>query len=157
MYFLLSFLLSINLCYNWQQRMVSIFTVVATVAAMGPTALVLAVVVVVALLVYSQTRAVSQGNPYGSNVHVRGREPQVFDGGCSVSIQEWLFEVEEACNLRNICLERERVAFAASFLEGNAKEWFMGLCENSQRPTNWLSFKSAVRDRFSPENKQELT
>ena len=32
----------------------------------------------------------------------------------------------------------------------------MGLCENSQRPTNWLSFKSAVRDRFSLENKQEL-
>ena len=47
-------------------------------------------------------------------------------------------------------------AFAASYLEGNAKEWFMGLCENSQRPTNWLSFKSAVRDRFSLENKQEL-
>ena len=136
--------------------MVGIFTAVATVAAIGPTTLVLAVVVVAALLVYSQTRAVPRVNPYGSNVHVRGREPRVFDGGCSVSIQEWLFEVEEACNLRSICLERERVAFAASYLEGNAKEWFMGLCENSQRPTNWLSFKSAVRDRFSLENKQEL-
>ena len=136
--------------------MVGIFTAVATVAAIGPTTLILAVVVVAALLVYSQTRAVPRVNPYGSNVHVRGREPRVFDGGCSVSIQEWLFEVEEACNLRSICLERERVAFAASYLEGNAKEWFMGLCENSQRPTNWLSFKSAVRDRFSLENKQEL-
>ena len=105
--------------------MVSIFTVIATVAAMGPTTLVLAVVKVAALLVCSQTRAVPRVNPYGSNVHVRGREPRVFDGGCSVSIQEWLFEVEEACNLRNICLERERVAFAASYLEGNAKEWFL--------------------------------
>ena len=33
----------------------------------------------------------------------------------------------------------------------------MGLCENSQRPINWLSFKFAVRDRLSPENKQALT
>ena len=41
-------------------------------------------------------------------MHVRGREPRVFDGGCTVSIQEWLVEVEEACNVRNICL-RERV------------------------------------------------
>ena len=137
--------------------MVGIFTVIATVAAMGATTLVLAVVVVAALLVYSQTRAVPRVNPYGLNVHVRGREPRVFDGGCSVSIQEWLSEVEEACNLRNICLERERVVFAVSYLEGNAKDWFMGLCENSQPPTNWLSFKSAVRDRFSLENKQELT
>ena len=66
--------------------MVCIFTAVATVAAIGPTTLVLAVVVVAALLVYSQTRAVPRVNPYGSNVHVRGREPRVFDGGCSVSI-----------------------------------------------------------------------
>ena len=64
--------------------MIGIFTVIATVAAMGPTTLVLAVVVVAALLVYSQTCAVPRVNPYGSNVHVRGREPRVFDGGCSV-------------------------------------------------------------------------
>ena len=37
--------------------------------------------------------------------------------------------MEETCNLRNICLEREGVAFAASYFDGNAKEWFMGLCE----------------------------
>ena len=82
----------------------SIFTLITTVAAMGPTTLVLAVVVVAAVLVYSKTRAVPRVNPYGSNVHVRVREPRVFDGGCSVSIQQWMFEVEEACNLRNMLL-----------------------------------------------------
>ena len=46
--------------------MVGIFTAVATVAAIGPTTLVLAVVVVAALLNYSQTRAVPRVNPYGS-------------------------------------------------------------------------------------------
>ena len=41
--------------------------------SMGPTTLVLAVVVEAALLVYSQTRAFPRVSHYGSNVHVRGR------------------------------------------------------------------------------------
>ena len=41
--------------------------IVAVVAAIGPTTLVLAVVVVAALLDFSQTRAVPRVNPYGSN------------------------------------------------------------------------------------------
>ena len=103
---------------------------------------------VAALLVYSQTRAVSRVNPYGSNVYVRGRAPRVFDGGCSVTIQEWLFEVEEACNLRNICLEKERVAFAL-YLDG--KECMVHASVRKFSATNQLV------ERFSLENKQELT
>ena len=71
--------------------------VLATVAAMGPTCtkLVLAVVaVVVVAVVAAMVAAVFQRHvvpgqiPYGLNVHVEGTEPRVFDGRCSVSIQE---------------------------------------------------------------------
>ena len=88
--------------------------VLATVAAMGPTKLVLAVVAaVVVAVVAAIMAAVFQGHvvpgeiPYGLNVHVGGTEPRVFDGRCSVSIQEWFFEV--ALVSRNIFLSFKSV------------------------------------------------
>ena len=69
-------------------------------AAMRPTKLVLAVVAAVVVAVVAaivaavfQRHVVPGEFPYGLNVHVGGTEPRVFDGRCSVSIQEWLFEV----------------------------------------------------------------
>ena len=73
--------------------------VLATVAAMGPTKLVLAVVAAVVVAVVAaiaaavfQRHVVPGETPHGLNVHVRGTEPRVFDERCSVSIQEWFFE-----------------------------------------------------------------
>ena len=67
---------------------------------MGPTKLVLAVVAAVVVAVVAaivaavfQRHVVPGEIPYGLNVHVGGTEPRVFDGRCSVSIQEWFFEV----------------------------------------------------------------
>ena len=74
--------------------------VLATVAAMGPTKLVLAVVAAVVVAVVAaivaavfQRHVVSGAIPHGLNVRVGGTEPRVFDGRCSVSIQEGFFEV----------------------------------------------------------------
>ena len=67
---------------------------------MGPTKLVLAVVAAVVVAVVAaivaavfQRHVVPGAIPYGLNVHVGGTEPRVLDGRCSVSIQEWFFEV----------------------------------------------------------------
>ena len=52
--------------------------------------------------------------PYGLNAHVGGTEPRVFDGRCSVSIQEWFFEV--ALVSRNIFLSfKSAYAFRDQF------------------------------------------
>ena len=52
--------------------------------------------------------------PYGLNVHVGGTEPRVFDGRCSVSIQEWFLEV--ALVSRNIFLSfKSAYAFRDQF------------------------------------------
>ena len=68
--------------------------VLATVAAMGPTKLVLAVVAAVVVAVVAaivaavfQRHVVPGAIPYGLNVPVGGTEPRVLDGRCSVSIQ----------------------------------------------------------------------
>ena len=116
--------------------------VLATVAAMGPTKLVLAVVAAVVVVVVTaivaavfQRHVVPGAIPYGLNVHVGGTEPRVLDGRCSVSIQEWFFEV--ALVSRNIFLSFKSVyAFRDRFgFVNGLKQMQVGLLTMNQTGT----------------------
>ena len=116
--------------------------VLATVAAMGPTKLVLAVVAAVVVAVVAaivaavfQRHVVPGAIPYSLNVHVGGTEPRVLDGRCSVSIQEWFFEV--ALVSRNIFLSFKSVyAFRDRFgFVNGLKQMQVGLLRMKQTGT----------------------
>ena len=89
---------------------------------MGPTKLVLAVVAVVVVAVVTaivatvfQRRVVPGAIPHGLSVHVGEKEPRVFEGRCSVSIQEWLFEVASVSrnfvSFKSVYAFRDRFGF----------------------------------------------
>lgn len=88
--------------------------------------------------------------------HLRGREPQSFDGVNPRQFKTWVFDMEEALVLRRLPPESE-VAFAASYLEGNAKTWFVALNEDGKRPSNWFDLKKQLSEAFGPSHDKERT
>ena len=79
------------------------------------------------------------------------REPSSFSGDPS-SFKQWLFSVEESLSL---VPSKDPVAFVSSYLEGNAKRWFMALCGDGKRPQSWDEFRSLLRAAFFPSHEKE--
>ena len=74
----------------------------------------------------------------------RHKEPGVFTGR-EEQFCEWLFTMDEA--IRSYRPD-DPVAFAASYLDGNARRWFIVLCSKHQRPASWDSFRRLLKDTF---------
>ena len=85
-----------------------------------------------------------------------GRDPKPFTG-LPTEFREWLFEVEECLSRRHISRDSDAVSWAVSFLEGNAKLWFIGICDQNARPKTWVELKSALVESFGQVNEQERT
>ena len=47
------------------------------------------------------------------------------------------------------------VAFVGSYLDGNAKKWFMNLCTDGKRPAKWNLFKEQLISAFKSEHDDE--
>ena len=62
--------------------------------------------------------------------------------------------MEEALSVRNPSLEKE-VAFAGSYLQGNAKLWFININEKGGRPANRFDMKSLFSVALGPANDKE--
>ena len=65
------------------------------------------------------------------------------------------FDVEECLTCRCLAGEHDAASWEASFLEGNAKLWFISLCDSDSRPESWEKFKDALSLAFSATNEQE--
>ena len=64
---------------------------------------------------------------------VRCKEPPSFSGEQDM-FSAWLFSMEETIKALK---PDDAVAFVGSYLEGNAKKWFMNLCTDGKRPASW--------------------
>lgn len=93
---------------------------------------------------------------YPPSKQAYGREPQTFTGADPLSFAPWAFEVEEALSRRNLA-PPEEISYAASFLSNNAKIWFITLCEDGKRPTNWSALKTLLSASFGPSHNKERT
>lgn len=85
---------------------------------------------------------------------LRGKEPPAFDGTETGRFKTWIFDIEEALSLRRLPPGKE-VTFAASYLEGNAKLWFVAMCNEGKRPNNWFELRSMLSKAFGPANDDE--
>ena len=82
------------------------------------------------------------------------KEPSTYDGADPSKFKAWIFDVEEALSARRLSPDRE-VAFAASYLQGNAKLWFVNVHEQGNRPANWFKLKARLSTAFGPAHVQE--
>lgn len=80
-----------------------------------------------------------------------GKDPPLF-AGAPLDFKEWLFSVEEALRSRQ---PHDPVAYAASFMEGNARRWFMGLAERGERPKDWSRLKDLLTRAFAAPHEAE--
>ena len=66
---------------------------------------------------------------------------------------EWLFSMDK----RSVKASKpdDAVAFVGSYLEGNAKKWFMNLCTDGKRPASWNLFKEQLISTFKSEHDDE--
>ena len=81
----------------------------------------------------------------------RRREPIQFTGQ-SLCLREWVFVIEEALRMNR---PSDDVGFAASYLGGDARRWFISHCENVGRPSNWSAFKHQLEKAYAPEHERE--
>ena len=82
---------------------------------------------------------------------VRCKEPPSFSGEQDM-FSEWLFSMEESIKALK---PDDAVAFVGSYLEGNAKKWFMNLCTDGKRPASWNLFKEQLISAFKSEHDDE--
>ena len=54
-----------------------------------------------------------------------------------------------------ICSPKDPVVYVASYLEGNAKRWFINLCETGGRPRSWRDFRPLLKAAFFPTHEKE--
>ena len=83
---------------------------------------------------------------------VRCEEPHSFSGEQDM-FSEWLFSMEES--IKALKPDDDVVAFIGSYLEGNAKKWFMNLCTDGKRPASWNLFKEQLISAFKSEHDDE--
>ena len=80
------------------------------------------------------------------------RDPPVFTGKPS-SLYEWAFAMQEALHSAR---PADEVRYAVSFLEGDARRWFISLCEDGCRPSSWPELKKKLSECFSPEHEDAM-
>ena len=84
---------------------------------------------------------------------VRCKEPPSLSGEQDM-FSEWLFSMEESIKALK---PDDAVAFVGSYLEGNAKKWFMNLCTDGKRPASWNLFKEQLISAFKSEHDESPT
>ena len=83
------------------------------------------------------------------------KQPECYEGGLSPSLREWLFSIEENLQWLGIPSGPAQVGYAATFLSGNAKRWFISLVDSGTRPATWPDMKLALKKAFSSQYEEE--
>lgn len=89
--------------------------------------------------------------PSRSSSRKRGRDPCTFSGKPD-ELREWLFTIEEDLRMNST---GDEVGVAASYLEGDARRWFIALCSDGGRPTTWPVMKRKLEDAYAPGHERE--
>ena len=82
----------------------------------------------------------------------RCREPTAFTGKVG-EFKEWLFTVDEALV---ILQPRDQVGYAASFLEGGARQWLIATWEAEGRSMSWQQLRGQLCSAFSFQHQDEF-
>jgi hypothetical protein len=90
-------------------------------------------------------------------VHLKPDRPPPFSGKKGESLEAWIFQMEQYCELLPV-LVPSRVPFAATFLKENAALWYRAYSRDfvwhgvHANPPPWHDFTAALRQQFIPVN-----
>ena len=88
--------------------------------------------------------------PSGERPRMRHvKSPPVFRGDTR-EFKEWAFAIELAMKSLQLDNAEERLSYAASFLEGNARLWFIAYQEANTLFSDWPDLKSKLGEVFGP-------
>lgn len=92
-----------------------------------------------------------------TSINLKPNKPETYDGTRDfVNVSTWLYKVEQFLSLTQlsapttIITDHNRIAFASSYLSGNAAIWWFHLVSSATTPTTWESFKAALMNEFIP-------
>src|SRR5680860_1011144 len=74
--------------------------------------------------------------------------PAAFDGAAS-RLDEWRADLQQQFEYYGTHSDAERLRFAAGFIKGAARDWWVHLTD-AARPATWDAFLVALRTRFQP-------
>lgn len=77
------------------------------------------------------------------------KSPPVFRGDTR-EFKEWAFAIELAMKSLQLDNAEERLSYAASFLEGNARLWFIASQEANTLFSDWPDLKSKLGEVYGP-------
>ena len=78
------------------------------------------------------------------------KDPPVFSGK-PLELEEWIFAVEEALAY---VPGNDHVAFAISYLAGDARRWLMTHLAERGRPSDWKTLKDSLVTAFAPSSEK---
>ena len=81
----------------------------------------------------------------------RCKEPAIFSGKTE-DFKEWMLTLQEAIA---ILQPQDPVGYAASFMEGSARQWVMALWQDNGRSSTWQQFQKQICDAFVFEHQEE--
>ena len=88
--------------------------------------------------------------PSGERPRMRHvKSPPVFRGDTR-EFKEWAFAIELAMKSLQLDNAEERLSYAASFLEGNARLWFIASQEANTLFSDWPDLKSKLGEVYGP-------
>lgn len=83
------------------------------------------------------------------------KEPQVFHGN-STEFKEWSFGISLALDSLELGSPEREVNYAASFLAGNARLWFISSREAGEQFRSWPALREALACVYGPRYSKEL-
>ena len=86
--------------------------------------------------------------------HVKPNQPPPFHALRSESLEAWIFQMEQYCELLPVP-QANRIAFAATFLKDKAALWWRGYYQEQNwqvAPPDWNEFTDSLRRQFTPVN-----
>ena len=85
---------------------------------------------------------------------IKPDRPPPFSGKKSESLEAWIFQMQQFCNLAPVP-DNDRIPFAATFFKDQAALWWRSYHQSinwqTQAP-NWDGFLTALRQQFIPVN-----
>ena len=108
----------------------------------------------VAILVMLRARECNDIGQHRVSSREKAKDPPVFEGKASV-FREWVFAIELAMKALAITQPGAMVDFAAGYLGGNARLWFMASRDAGEIFDSWPSLRQGLEKVFGPLHEAE--
>lgn len=92
-----------------------------------------------------------------SSINLKPNKPDTYDGTREyVTVNTWLYTIEQYLSLTQLSspntplTDHNKIAFASSYLKGNAAVWWFHIVNSQESPATWGAFKARLISEFIP-------